>query len=361
MTIHVTRSLAPSPEQLLDRLKPALDGARFTNGGPLVRELEEAVRHHLELANGVAVANGTLALQAAYAALGLRGEVVTTPFSFVATCSSLVWMGLEPIFADLAPGSFQLDPERCAERIGPRTSAILATHVYGLPCDLDGLAAVAAHHGIPLIYDASHTFGCRYRGRALAAEGDVSTLSFHATKVFHTGEGGFVATGDAELAHRIATQRNFGFDGLRSFERCGINAKLSELHAALGLCVLPLVVDAIAARRLRFEQYLERLAPVADRLRLPEIPPRLEYNYGYFPVVFPSEPELLAAWRSLVEGDVLARRYFHPSLTRLPYVARQETPVADDLAPRVLCLPLHHELEPADADRIGEIVVRSLC
>lgn len=360
MSIHVTRSLVPSPEALFERLKPAFDGARFTNDGPLVRELETRVRDALGVPHGVATANGTLALQLACAGLRPGDEVLTTPISFVATSSALHWIGLEPVFVDVAPGSFHLDPARCAERIGPRTRAIVATHVYGLPCDVDGLAEVAEQHGLTLVYDAAHAFGCRLRGRALAAFGDVSVLSFHATKIFHTGEGGFLCSADPERVRRAAVQRNFGFDGLDSFRLGGFNAKMSELHAALGLCVLPLVNDAIAARRVRFERYRDALAPVADRLRLPAPPDDLEYNYAYFPVVFPDEPALLRAWRRLVEADVFARRYFHPPLSELPYLARQDTPVAADLCPRVLCLPLYDTLALADVERIARVVAEAL-
>lgn len=361
MSIHVTRSLVPPLADLIDRLKPAFDAARFTNDGPLVRELEEAVRQRLATPHGVAVANGTLAIQLACKALGLAGEIVTTPLSFVATSSSIDWMGLEPVFADVDPATLMLDPERCREKIGERTAAILATHLYGFPCDVDGLAAVAREHGIPLIYDASHAFGCEYRGRPLASYGDAATLSFHATKVFHTGEGGFVCARDAAVAERCRVQRNFGFDGIDSFQVTGINAKLSELHAALGLCVLPLFDEALAARRKRFEAYGEALAGVSDRLRLPRVPAELDYNYGYYPVVFPDEPSLLDAWRRLVEKDVFARRYFHPSLSRLPYLAGHATPEADALAPRILCLPLYDTLGLPDVERIAAVVVETLC
>jgi dTDP-4-amino-4,6-dideoxygalactose transaminase len=352
MAIQVTRSLAPSLEDFAELLRPAFEERRFTNDGPLLRRLEGALGARLGLPHVAAVANGTLALQLACAALGVRGEVITTPLSFVATASALAWMGLQPVFADVDPLRLTLDPARIEERVTPRTGAILATHVYGLPCDVDGIAAVAARHGLRVIYDASHAFGCRWRGRPLAAWGDAATLSFHATKIFHTAEGGLVTSPDAEVVRRCRVQRDFGFDGWDSLRVPGINAKLSELHAALGLCVLPLVDAAIAARRARFDAYLEELAPLAGRLRLPALPAELEYNYAYFPVLFPDEEALRAAWARLAAMQVFARRYFHPALSTLPWAAGGSAPLAEAICPRLLCLPLHDGLELADVARI---------
>ncbi len=360
MSVHVTRSLVPPLDDFLERLKPIWEEARFTNDGPQVRELEQLVARELESPHGIAVANGTLALQLASAALGLEGEVITTPLSFVATASSLVWMGLTPVFADVHPTTWTLDPERCAEKITPRTRAILATHVYGFPCDVDSLAALAREKNLKLIFDASHTFGCRYRGRPLASYGDIATLSLHATKIFHSAEGGFVCTADPDTAHRVRVQRNFGFDGLESFAVPGINAKLSELHAALALCILPYVEAAIGERRIRFEAYLEALHAVADRVELPHIPDDLEYNYAYFPLLFENEEALRRAWLALVAMDVYPRRYFNPPLNSIPYMGRDQAPVAEALSPRLLCLPLHDGLPLDDVERIAAALVESL-
>jgi dTDP-4-amino-4,6-dideoxygalactose transaminase len=279
--------------------------------------------------------------------------VITTPLSFVATASALTWMGLQPVFADVDPERLTLDPASVEERVTPRTSAILATHVYGLPCDVDGLAVVAARHGLKVIYDASHAFGCRWRGRALAASGDAATLSFHATKIFHCAEGGMVTSPHPEVARRCRVQRDFGFDGWESLRLPGINAKLSELHAALGLCVLPLVDAAIAARRERFDAYLAELAPLAERLRLPSLPAELEYNYAYFPVLFPDEAAVKGAWARLAAMQVFPRRYFHPALSTLPWTGGGAAPRAEAICPRLLCLPLHDGLDLADVSRIS--------
>jgi dTDP-4-amino-4,6-dideoxygalactose transaminase len=356
VAVHVTRSLVPPLADVVARLETIWKSGQFTNHGALVAELEASLAERLASPGCVAVANGTLAIQVACAALGLRGEVVTTPLSFVATSSALTWMGLEPVFADVDPETLTLAPASCAERIGPRTSALLATHVYGLPCDVDGLTALARERGIALLFDASHTFGCRLWGRPLAAFGDVSAMSLHATKILHTAEGGLLATGDLELAARCRVRRDFGFDGLRSLEVPGVNAKLSELHAALGLSVLPLVDAAIAARRMRYEAYAEALAPALGRLRLLGPPPGLEWNYGYCPLVLPDEPTLVRAWAALAEQGVFARRYFHPALHTLPWTGDGPAPVAAEVAPRLLCLPLHHELAFDDIERITAIV-----
>ncbi len=360
MSTHVTRSPVPPLDDLVERLRTIWDSACFTNDGPLVQEFEQILRERLEVPLGFATANGTLALQLAFSGLELSGEVITTPLSFVATSSSLQWMGLTPVFADVDAETWTLDPESCRERITPRTSAILATHIYGLPCDVDGLGAVAREHDLALVFDASHTFGCRYRGRPLASYGDVSTLSFHATKPFHTAEGGFVCATADGVAHRARIQRNFGFDGLDSLQVPGINAKLSELHAALGLCLLPGVERGIEARRARFESYRAALAPAGERARLARIPDDLDYNYAYCPVLLESEEAVRRAWMALLDLDVYARRYFDPPLNRLPWTSAQRTPVAEDLCPRLLCLPIFEELPDREPERIASALLRSL-
>jgi len=365
VSIHVTRSLLPPLEAYVEKLESVWESGQLTNDGPLLRELERGLEERLGVPHGVAVANGTLGLQLACAGLEPGSEVLLSPLSFVASVTALQWRGLEPVFADIHPERLTLDPERCAEKVGPRTRAILATHVYGLPCDVDGLGALARQEGLELIFDASHAFGCRYRGRPLASYGDASVMSLHAAKILHCAEGGFIATSNSELARRSRIQRNFGFDGFDSFELVGINAKLSELHAAMGLCLLPLVDAAIRARKLRFERYLRLLGSLRHRVRLPTLPEGLDYNYAYLPVLLESEDDLIGAWRALVHAGVFARRYFHPALNTLPTLASGSTraraaPIAESVCPRLLCLPLYDSLPLRDVDRIAETLGRAL-
>src|SRR5687768_4184823 len=247
--IKVTKTFLPPLEEYVEYLESIWASGWVTNHGPLVGRLEDQLRTVLEVPHLYFLSNGTIALQLAYRALGLSGEVITTPFSYVATSSTLVWEGLRPILVDIDSETLTIDPERVEAAITPRTTAILGTHVYGNPCDVAALEDIAKRRGLRVVYDAAHAFGVRYRGRPLAAYGDVSTLSFHATKLFHTGEGGAVVTGDGETARRLAYMRNFGHNGEEDFFGLGINGKNSELHAVLGLCVLPRIQDIVAARQ----------------------------------------------------------------------------------------------------------------
>jgi dTDP-4-amino-4,6-dideoxygalactose transaminase len=356
--LNVTKTALPPLEEYVAHLDEIWRRGHVTNHGPLVAELEARLREALGVAHLSLVANGTLALQLSLRALGLEGEVITTPFSYVATTSALVWERLEPVFVDVDPVTFALDAEQIDAAITERTSAILATHVYGLPCDVERIGEIAARRGLKVVYDAAHAFGVRYRERPLAAYGDASTLSFHATKLFHTIEGGGVATDDAELAHRIAFMRNFGHRGQEAFWGLGINAKVSELHAAMGLCLLPRVSELVAARRERVARYRELLDSAGI---VPwRVPEHVSWNYGYFPVVFDSEQTLLSVRAALAAEEVYARRYFYPPLTELPYLARARAPVAESLARRVLCLPLWEALAFEDLERVAAIVLRAL-
>jgi dTDP-4-amino-4,6-dideoxygalactose transaminase len=230
--------------------------------------------------------------------------------------------------------------------------------VYGFPCDVDGIADVASRHGLKVVYDAAHAFGVRRRGVSLLSHGDISALSFHATKVFHTVEGGGLTTSEGDLAHRVEYMRNHGHHGAEDYWGIGINAKCSELHAAAGLCLLPQVQEFIAARRERVDRYRERLGPTG--IITWDVPRDVDWNYGYFPVVFESEAALLEVSAALAAADVYPRRYFYPALTALPYVASPPAPVATSVSERVLCLPLYDSLPLEDVDRIAAILLQSL-
>lgn len=358
MTIQVTRTFLPPLDEFQGYLEGIWARGQVTNHGPLILELEARLREYLDVRHCLLVTNGTLALQIAIRALDLGGSVVTTPFSYVATTSALVWERCRPRFADIDPRSLCLDPAAAERAIAPDTSAILATHVYGNACDVEALGALAARRGLRLVYDAAHAFGARYQGRALCAWGDIAVLSFHATKLFHMIEGGALVTDDDALAGRIAQLRNFGHDGPEAFHGLGINGKASEIQAAMGLCVLPRIPALIERRREISARYDALLAGLP--LTRPALRTGLEYNHAYHPVLLESEAALLAARDALHAADVQPRRYFYPSLNRLPYVDPVSMPVAESAAARVLCLPLSAELADADVDRIAAILRGSL-
>lgn len=356
--INVTRTWLPPLEDYVELLRGVWQRAHLTNHGPLVTELERQLRETLQVPYCYLVCNGTLALQIAFRALELKGSVLTTPFSYVATTAAAVWEGLEPVFADIEADGLCLDPKAAERSWQPGISAILATHVYGNSCDVDALAALGRKRGVPLIYDAAHAFGARMGGRSLAAFGDVATLSFHATKLFHTGEGGALVTHDPLIAARIEALRNFGHDGPSHFVSVGTNAKVSELHAALGLTVLPQVPALITRRAALCAIYDQELRHPA--LSRPRWRAGLERNHAYYPVLFDHESQLLDAMRLLAADHIHARRYFYPALNQLCYVRAASMPIAEDVARRVLCLPLSADLDPLDVRRIVAVVKRAL-
>ena len=353
--IPVTSAVLPPLQEYVKYLEELWESRWLTNNGTLLQTLERRLEEALEVEHVVVVSNGTLALQLAVRALGLHGEVVTTPFSYVATASSLVWEGCRPVFADIEPDALTLDPVRADEAVTSATTGILATHVYGLPCDVERLTEVATRRGLRLLYDAAHAFGVRYRGRSLLVWGDACTLSFHATKLFHTVEGGAVVTADGNLADTVRRLRNFGHTSPESFEEPGINAKTSEFHAAMGLCLLPRVPDYIRQRQVACERYDARLQGAAG-VRRPLPRPGTELNFAYYPVLLASEARLLAVMQALQDGGIAARRYFYPSLADLPYAQPSHVPIARDAASRVLCLPLWAGVEDEAVDRIAAIV-----
>ncbi len=356
--INVTKTYLPPIDDYVAYLRGIWERGWITNLGPLATELEEKLKKYLGVKHLFFVNNGTMALQIAVKSLEPGGEIVTTPFSYVATTSSIVWEGFTPVFVDIEPESLTIDPGLIAPKISKNTRAILATHVYGIPCDVDAIQKVARAHNLRVIYDAAHAFGVNFNGESVLRRGDISTLSFHATKLFHTGEGGAIVTGDDSLAHKLSYMRNFGHNGPAAFFGLGINGKSSELHAAMGLCVLPKVPELIRKRRdisLLYDELLKEAG-----IRRPSVRGgATSYNYAYYPVIFKSERDLLKACSALNGQNVFPRRYFYPSLNTLDYVARQKTPVAEDIAPRILCLPLSHELSEADVRTISRVVCES--
>ena len=359
--IPVTKTFLPPLENYESMLQQIWKNGWLTNGGQLEHELAIKLQQFLGISQLELVANGTLALQLAIKALDLKGEIITSPFSYVATATAIVWEGCTPVFVDIDEKTFCIDPELIEAAITEKTSAIMATHVYGYPCDVKRIAAIASKHNLKVIYDAAHCFGVRLNGESLLVHGDVSALSFHATKLFHTAEGGAVVCRDADVLKHISLLKRFGHLGEDHYFETGINAKMSELHAAMGLCVLPMIGQIVEKRRQVTGWYDELLG--GSRLRLPELPGEIEYNYNYYPVIFPTFEDMARTRKDLMEKEIFPRRYFYPSLNTLPYLQQaghKTCPVSESMAMRVLCLPLYYELEQTDIEKISGIITGSL-
>ncbi|WP_020602990.1 DegT/DnrJ/EryC1/StrS family aminotransferase [Spirosoma spitsbergense] len=355
--INVTKSYLPDLDEYVTHLKGIWERVHLTNDGPLLRELEAQLKEYLGVKHLKFCTNGTIVLQMALKVLNISKEVITTPFSYVATTNALLWGGCTPIFADIRPDDFNINPDKIESLITENTEAIMATHVYGNACQIEQIEAIAQKHNLKVIYDAAHTFGASYKGNSILSYGDISTCSFHATKVFHTVEGGCIVTNDDAIAEQLHHFRSFGHQN-DNYYGVGINAKNSEFHAAMGLCVLPKVPELIAARKERFHYYDTRLD--FTRITRPTLIPGMDYNYAYYPVVLDSEETLLRVMDMLKAQAIMPRRYFYPSLNTLPFALRggveQPCPVSEDVALRVLCLPLYPDLAEADADRIATLV-----
>jgi dTDP-4-amino-4,6-dideoxygalactose transaminase len=353
--IDVTKAFLPPLEEFQEYLERIWASGQLTNQGPLLHEFESAVKDHLGLADAHLhfVANGTLALQLAIRSLGITdGEVITTPFTYVATASAILWERCTPIFVDIDPETLCIDPGLIEEAITDRTSAILPVHVFGNAVDVTAIGSIAERAALPVIYDGAHAFGARLRGESLLGFGDVSVASFHATKTFHTIEGGAVITRDPEVSARLELIKRFGHNGDQHF-RLGINAKATEFSAAMGLVNLRHIDELTAERRAVVEIYDTALA---GRLERPRQAAGLSPNFSYYPVLFADEAQLLAAQRRLNENDIYPRRYFYPSLTRLPYLpAAAACPVAESVAARILCLPLYPSLSRAEVEHIADL------
>jgi len=356
--INVTKPFLPNQDEYLTYIQGIWKRNWLTNNGPLVNELELKLKEYLGLDHLLYLNNGTIALQIAIKVLGLSGEIITTPFSYVATTSSIVWEGCTPVFADIEATTLNIDPRKIEALITERTTAILATHVYGNACDVESIEEIAKKHNLKVIYDGAHCFGTKFKGRSLFEYGDITTTSFHATKVFHTIEGGAVVTRDPDLLKRMALLRNFGHTSPITFESAGINGKNSEFHAAMGLCNLNHIDAILASRKRQSELYDSWLFKTV--LQKPIIAPGTDYNYSYYPIIFPTEEILLKAMESLESNWIYTRRYFYPSLNHLNYVSSVPCPVAESVSSRVLCLPLYFDLTAEEIDFICRLILRAL-
>ncbi|ERP30812.1 DegT/DnrJ/EryC1/StrS family aminotransferase [Chitinivibrio alkaliphilus] len=341
--IHVTKTYLPDKKKFKKYVDEIYENHWITNNGSMVRRLEERLCEYLGVQNLVLVSNGTVALEIAYRALGVTDFAVTSPFSFVATTSSLVTNNIHPIFADIDPSTYTMDPEKAEALITPNTSALVPVHVFGNPCDVDAIAALAEKYKIRTVYDAAHAFGVKVGGQSVLNYGDISTLSFHATKLFHTIEGGALAISDDSLVEEARFLINFGIQNSETIPHLGTNAKMNEFEAAMGLCVLddmPLILER------REEVYRGYVDGLKDVVQLQEMNGDATNNFSYFPVVFESEAVLKRVESALKEVAIAPRRYFYPSLDTLSYIEpKQECPVSRDISSRILCLPMYDSLE----------------
>lgn len=357
MSIFVTKSFMPPLSEYQALINRIYESSILTNGGPMVRELESRLCEYLGVENFHYLTNGTIALQLALSAMDIDdGEIITTPFSYVATTSSILWQRCKPVFVDIEPNNFTIDVEKIESAITPRTRAIMAVHVFGYACDVDKIQEIADKHNLRVIYDGAHAFGAKYNGRSLLSYGDISTCSFHATKLFHTVEGGACIVRDGSVSDKLELQKRFGHHKDDHF-MLGINAKQSEFHAAMGLANLPYIDEIISVRRHVSELYDAELAGCVGR---PKVQDGLEYNYAYYPVVFADESQLLRVFAALNAVDIFPRRYFYPSLNKLPYVDSASCPISEDIALRIACLPLYVGLSDEDVKLICKIIKENL-
>ena len=361
--IYVTEPFLSPLEEFLPSLQKIWDSHHLTNGGPFHEQFEKELAQHLGVEHLSLFANGTLALITALQALRITGEVITTPYSFVATAHSLLWNGLKPVFVDIDSENRNIDPDKIEEFITPNTSAILPVHCYGIPCDTRRIEHVADTYGLKVIYDAAHSFGVRQNGRSILLNGDLSILSFHATKVFTTFEGGAIICPDAKIKHRIDYLKNFGFADETTIVAPGINGKMNEFSAALGLLQLQHINEAIASRAAIFQRYAEHLKGV-DNIEMITIPTDTRWNYAYCPIyVKPEYPvsrdEL---YTRLKENSIHPRRYFYPLISEFPmyralHSARQRNlQQATIVSRQILCLPIYPNLKMEEVDEICRII-----
>lgn len=356
--INVTQTFLPPQSEYNNLVKRAWDSLWLTNRGQLTLELENKLKEWLNTDSILITNNGTVPLQIALKLLGKGGEIITTPFSYVATTSAIVWEHCEPVFVDINPEYLTIDETKIEAAITPKTTAILATHVFGNPCQVEAIEAIAKKYNLKVIYDAAHSFGVEYKNQSLFNFGDVSTCSFHATKLFHTGEGGALFCKDKELFHKLYYSHNFGHNGPLDFHGLGINAKISELQSAMGLAVLPYIDTILAERKKVVDFYNANLN--FSNLQGLKIRENTKWNYSYYPIILDSEETLLRVQKALNENQIFPRRYFYPSLNTVNFIKNTEMPVSESVSKRVMCLPLYVGLKTEDLEKITSIINQNI-
>ena len=361
--IYVTQPLLPPLEEFIPYLEQIWKNKWLTNGGPFHQQLEQALCDYLGVKHISLFTNGTLALMTALQSLRITGEVITTPYSFVATAHSLLWNGIKPVFVDINPVTFNMDPEKIEAAITPQTTAIMPLHCYGHPCEVERIARMADNYGLKVIYDAAHAFGVQSEGVSVLNQGDLSVLSFHATKVFNTFEGGAIVCHDAKTKQRIDNLKNFGIVDEVTVVAAGINGKMSEINSAFGLLQLKGIDAALQQRQAVDARYRAGLAAVTGIHCLPKAEGHAS-NYSYFPILVQQEYPLSRdnLYQKLRDDGVYARRYFYPLISDfpmyrgMPSAAHSNLPVAKKVAEQVICLPIYPGLEASQIDMIVDII-----
>jgi dTDP-4-amino-4,6-dideoxygalactose transaminase len=341
----ITKSFLPPIAEYVAQVQRAYKNEWLTNRGELVKELEQKLAHHLVLQESeiLITNNGTIPLQLALKLLGNGGEIITTPFSYVATTAAIVWENCTPVFIDIDSEYLTIDETKIEAAITPRTTCILATHVFGNPCHVEAIEAIAKKHHLKVIYDAAHCFGVKYKGKSIFEYGDISTCSFHATKIFHTGEGGAIFCKDPELFHKLFYSHNFGHRDTLTFHGLGVNGKISELQAAMGLAVLPYMKGIFESRKNIIDTYLKYLN--AENIKVFKFRKDCDWNFSYFPIILNNEKTLLQTEIALKEKNIMPRRYFYPSLNKLMYLSNLGScPVSESISSTILCLPVFHDM-----------------
>lgn len=357
--IFVTKTYLPDINKYNNYVIKIFESGWLTNNSKYVKELSSRLSDYLGVEYVLPVANGTLGLQLAFKLLDLKGEIITTPFTFIATVSSIIWEGLTPVMADIDKRSLTIDPKEIEKKITGKTRAIVPVHVYGNTCDIEAIEDIARKHNLSVIYDAAHSFGVTYKGKGIASFGDISVFSFHSTKLFHTIEGGALTFNDKDLYEKARKMINFGITGPEKIESLGINAKMNEFEAAMGLCILDDIGDIIEERQLIYNKYMEEFEG-NDELSFPLMNPDGTNNYSYFPVVLKTEKTMLRVKNALEDHDIYTRRYFYPSLDTVFETPGGIPQNSNEIASRVLCLPIYNGLEIKDVVRITEIVNKSV-
>ncbi len=352
--INVTKTFLPSKERFDKILERAWNKVWLTNRGELTLELEDKIKKKYATSNLIITNNGTIPLQIALKLLGNQGEVITTPFSYVATTSAILWENCTPVFVDIHPEYLSIDETKIEAAITSKTTAILATHVFGNPCHIEAIENIAKKHNIAVIYDAAHCFGVTYNGTSIFNFGDVSTCSFHATKIFHTGEGGAMFCHDVNLFHKLFYSHNFGHNGPLDFHGLGINAKISELQSAMGLAVFEDLDFIFSERKKVVDFYMNNLD--FTQISTMKIRENTTWNYSYFPVIFNSEEDLIRVQKQLNTADVFPRRYFYPSLNTIDFAKGEVMPISESIASRILCLPLYVGLTETELKLIVNLI-----
>lgn len=352
--IPVTRTFLPPIEEYTSILSSAWNNHWITNRGELTQQLEADLSKYLNVRNIILTTNGTIPLQIASKILGKGGEVITTPFSYVATTAAIVWEHCIPVFVDIDPEHLTIDERKIEEKITSKTTAILATHVFGNPCNVEIIESIAKKNNLSVIYDAAHCFGVEYKNKSIFNFGDISTCSFHATKLFHTGEGGAMICNNDELNHKLFYSHNFGHNGPLDFFGLGINGKISELQSALGLAVFPYIDMIIRERGKVVQYYNDNLNRTT--LQMMKIREHTTWNNSYYPVIFQNKSKLIEVQLKLNEENIFPRRYFNPSLNTIKYTNGLSMPNSESISDRVLCLPLYVGIKEIELEKICGII-----